>query len=119
MTKLTAKTETREQILALIENGMLKVKVTPNARSNMLSVPNQTNIDCPVQIRVTETPEKGNANKAVIKLLATALRVPKSSVSIVRGEKFRNKLVQIDGIAVLPDSRGGSSNQSVRGLING
>jgi uncharacterized protein len=37
----------------------------------------------------------GRANRALIELLAQHFRVPKSTLSIVRGEKSRRKLVQI------------------------
>ena len=52
--------------------------------------------DGQLKIRVTVVPEDGKANKAVIALLAKALGVSKSSVTIVRGETARDKLVRID-----------------------
>jgi uncharacterized protein YggU (UPF0235/DUF167 family) len=46
-------------------------------------------------VRVTATPEAGKANAAVLALLAKALGVPKSALSIVRGETGRDKRVRL------------------------
>lgn len=51
-------------------------------------------------MRVTVPPEGGKANRAVIELLSKALKVPKSSIEVVRGETSRNKVVFIEGIDV-------------------
>lgn len=50
-----------------------------------------------LRVRVTEAPEKGKANAAVVKLLAKALRLPKSAIEVVSGESDRNKTVAIRG----------------------
>jgi hypothetical protein len=52
-----------------------------------------------LMVRVTAPPADGQANAALCKLLAKALRVPRTSVSIVRGETARDKLVRIDGLS--------------------
>lgn len=49
-------------------------------------------------VRVTAAPEGGKANGAVEKVLASALGVPKSRVSVVRGHTARIKQVEIDGV---------------------
>lgn len=46
---------------------------------------------------VTVVPEKGKANKALVKLLAKKLRLPKSAIRLIAGEQSRNKTVAIDG----------------------
>jgi uncharacterized protein (TIGR00251 family) len=51
-----------------------------------------------LQARVTAPPVDGKANKALCRLLAKRLGVAPSSVSVVRGEKSRHKLVQIEGL---------------------
>jgi uncharacterized protein (TIGR00251 family) len=48
-----------------------------------------------VCIRVTAPPDGGKANKAVVKVLAQALGVPKSSVTVLRGETSRHKQVEV------------------------
>ncbi len=55
-----------------------------------------------LKIAVTAVPEKGNANAAVIKLLAKAWRLRKSDLHIVQGATDRNKTLLIagDGAAI-------------------
>ncbi len=53
-----------------------------------------------LKIRVTVPPEGGKANRAVIEILSKALRVPKSSIEIVKGETSRIKTVRIEGITL-------------------
>lgn len=48
--------------------------------------------------KVTAPPEGGKANAAVCKLLARELGVPKSAVTVVRGQSARHKQLEIDGI---------------------
>ncbi|MBA4370438.1 MAG: hypothetical protein C0418_02530 [Coriobacteriaceae bacterium] len=48
-------------------------------------------------VRVTGAPEAGKANTAVRELVALALRVPKSTVRVVRGETSRHKMLEADG----------------------
>jgi uncharacterized protein (TIGR00251 family) len=50
-----------------------------------------------VKVRVRAIAEGGEANRAVIELLAKALRVPKSSVRVMSGVTSRLKQVAIDG----------------------
>jgi uncharacterized protein len=47
--------------------------------------------------RVREPPEDGRANRALCALLASALRVPSSSVTVVAGAKGRSKRVAVAG----------------------
>lgn len=52
-----------------------------------------------LKVKVTAAPEKGKANKAVVKLLARALGVAPSDIEVVHGETDRNKTLQIAGAA--------------------
>ena len=80
-----------DHIRALADSeGRIARRVTPNAKADAISIE-----DGQLKVRVTVVPEDGKANKAVIALLAKALGVSKSSVTIVRGETARDKLVQI------------------------
>lgn len=51
-----------------------------------------------LQARVTAPPVDGKANRALCRLIAKRLRVAPSKVSVVRGEKSRDKLVRVEGI---------------------
>ncbi|HEY5506988.1 MAG TPA: DUF167 domain-containing protein [Coriobacteriia bacterium] len=48
-----------------------------------------------LRLRVTAAPDEGKANTAVCKLVADALGVPKTSVSVVRGHTARTKQLEL------------------------
>ncbi|WP_457567363.1 DUF167 domain-containing protein [Desulfurobacterium sp.] len=48
-----------------------------------------------LKIKVTAPPEGGKANDAVRRLLSEKLKVPVSSIEIVKGGTSRNKIVSI------------------------
>jgi len=50
------------------------------------------------KIWVRAAPVDGQANEAVIALLAKRIGVPKSALSVVRGESGRLKRIRIEGI---------------------
>jgi len=50
-----------------------------------------------LKVRVRAQPEKGRANKALIKLMAKQLGVPQSSLTIITGTKDRNKTLLAKG----------------------
>lgn len=50
-----------------------------------------------LRVRVTQPPEGGKANRALIKLLAKAWRLPASSIAIVAGARDRRKTLGISG----------------------
>ena len=49
--------------------------------------------------QLQSTADKGKANKELIKFLSVELKISKSEIFIVRGEKCREKIVEIDEIA--------------------
>ena len=51
-----------------------------------------------LQARVTAPPVDGKANRALCRLVAKEVGVAPSRVSVVRGEKPRQKLLLIEGI---------------------
>jgi uncharacterized protein (TIGR00251 family) len=48
--------------------------------------------------KVTAPPVDDRANKALCKLVAKRIGVPPSRVSVVRGERSRDKLIRIGGL---------------------
>ena len=50
------------------------------------------------RVRVTEPPERGKANDAVVRLLAETLAVPRSAVTLVSGHGAREKIVELAGV---------------------
>jgi uncharacterized protein (TIGR00251 family) len=53
-----------------------------------------------VKIAVTAPPVDGEANAAVIDVVARALGVPRRSVHIASGETGRRKSIRVDGITL-------------------
>lgn len=51
-----------------------------------------------LQARVTAPPVDGRANKALCKLIAKRLGIAASRISVARGEKSREKLIEVQGI---------------------
>ena len=51
-----------------------------------------------VVIRVAAPPVDGKANTALCRFVAARAGVPRSAVSVVRGESARDKLVRVDGV---------------------
>lgn len=52
-----------------------------------------------IKVAVTAPPVDGEANAAVIELLAKSLGVPRSAVEVVAGASSRRKTVRISGVA--------------------
>jgi uncharacterized protein YggU (UPF0235/DUF167 family) len=48
-------------------------------------------------VRLTASPVGGEANAALVRFLGRALRIPPSSIKIVRGASARDKLLHVDG----------------------
>jgi uncharacterized protein (TIGR00251 family) len=51
-----------------------------------------------VLVRVTAPPVEGKANAALVKLVAKRAGVARSRVSVVRGERSRDKVVRVQGV---------------------
>lgn len=68
----------------------ITVRVTPKASRNRITVEAGQ-----VRVYVTIVPEGGKANAAVQKLLAKALGVAKSQLTLVRGQTSRDKTFKI------------------------
>ena len=71
----------------------LRLKVSPGAsREGIARSANGT-----LKISVTAAPERGRANEDAVALLAKALGVPKSSITVVAGATARNKTFRVAG----------------------
>lgn len=72
----------------------VEVRLRPRGRvDELLGV-----VDGVLQARVSAPPVDGKANKALCRLVAKQVGVAPSRVSVVRGEKSRQKLLLVDGI---------------------
>lgn len=76
----------------------LYLRVTPKASANKIDGVAATASGAQVlKVRVTAVPERGKANKAVIKLVAKALGVAPGTLSVIAGDTSRNKTLALDG----------------------
>ncbi len=79
---------------------MVSLRVTPSAAKDKIAgLAPVAEGEVELKIGVTAPPEDGKANVAVIKLLAKAWKVPKSSLSIIKGATDRRKVVLVAGDA--------------------
>ncbi len=68
----------------------LTVRVIPRARRNAV----EPQADGTCRVYTTAAPADGDANAAVIKMLAKHLGVPKSTIKIIRGQTARDKVLE-------------------------
>ena len=73
----------------------VRLKVMPRARRDAVDGIVQGRDGPALRVWVTAPPDDGNANAAVIALLARAWRVPKSAIALVQGATSRQKLIHI------------------------
>jgi uncharacterized protein YggU (UPF0235/DUF167 family) len=76
---------------------MLRLRLTPRASTNAVL---GWRADGVLGVRVTAPPVEGAANRAVEALLAERLGLPRSAVSVARGERSRDKLVRVAGMTL-------------------
>lgn len=72
----------------------IDVRVVPRSSKEEIRV----SIEGDVKIWVRAAPVDGQANTAVIAALAKKLGLPKSNLTVVRGETGRSKRIRIEGI---------------------
>lgn len=98
----------------------LRLKVQPKARREGIGGLTPDPDGVALKLSVGAPPEDGKANAAVIAMLAEALGVAKSAISVVSGATDRRKLVEIrgdendlraalDALLMQPDTKDGRS----------
>jgi hypothetical protein len=70
---------------------LIKVKVTPNSPKNEV-IEYTANF---IRVKIAANPEKGKANKELIKFLADYFHIPKSAITIKSGETKKEKYLEI------------------------
>lgn len=72
----------------------LRVRLTPRSgRDEVIGLDGDL-----LRARVKAPPVEGRANEALLRLLAGALGVPRTSLRIIRGQRGRDKLVAVEGL---------------------
>lgn len=76
----------------------LAVRLTPKAaRARIQGVAREADGRVVLKVAVTEPPEGGKANAALVKLLAKTWKLTKSDVTVVAGATDRRKTLHIAG----------------------
>jgi uncharacterized protein YggU (UPF0235/DUF167 family) len=73
----------------------LRLKVVPGARTASVEWMGEL-----LKVKVTEAPEKGRANDAVIELLAQRLGLNTSALSLISGHTSPFKTLEVCGLAL-------------------
>ncbi len=73
----------------------ITVKVTPNAKENSIKEKVDLFGNTIYNIRTTAKPEGGEANEAIIEIIAKHFKVAKRDANIVKGLGSRVKVVEI------------------------
>ena len=82
------------QLETRAQGVVLPVKAQPGARKNELRGVQ----DGALKVCVTQAPEKGKANKAIIETLAKTLKLKKSQIQLVSGELASQKKFLVEQI---------------------
>jgi uncharacterized protein len=76
----------------------VRVRVTPRARAARIDGPREDGEGgVRLQVAVTEAPDGGRANAALVALLAREWQLPKSTLAVVSGAADRRKTIGIAG----------------------
>lgn len=80
----------------MASSARFEVRVAPASGRRALKVDESGR----VRVAVTQPPERGRANRAVVELLAERLGVAKRGVRIVKGLRARDKLIEVEGLSL-------------------
>lgn len=78
------------------EGCLLNIRLIPGAKKNQIVAISEAGI---IKVKVTQPAVEGKANAGLIKYLAKNLDVAPSYIQIDRGEKSREKSIRISGIS--------------------
>ena len=83
-----------KELTDCIENGLkvkFKVKVIPSSKVNLIEFCDEF-----VKIKIKEKAIEGKANKALVNFLSDELKISKSKIKIINGEKSSIKTIGIN-----------------------
>ena len=93
----------------------MKIRVQPRAKRNRLIKMNRQagQLGDEWKLQLTAPPVDGKANQACIEFFARGLRIPRSRVRLLSGEKSRHKLLELDGVSEAEFLRFAAGDESV------
>ncbi len=78
--------------------SIFEITVSPKSSRSIITVDSGNHI----KVYLNAPPVDGKANSELIALFSKKLRVPKSGITIISGEKGKKKRIEIEGLS--PDS---------------
>jgi len=76
------------------KRAVFDVTVTPKSSRSLVTADEAGNI----KVYLNSPPVEGKANKECIALISKKLGIPKSKISIEKGEKGRSKRIAVEGL---------------------
>ena len=71
----------------------IKLKIIPRSSRNEIITDENTDI---LKIKLTAPPVDGEANGELIKFLSKEWDIPKSKIKIIKGERSKHKIIEIE-----------------------
>lgn len=71
---------------------LLRIKVKPNSKTDEII----READGTIKVKIKAAPVEGKANKYLVEFLSKALDVPKSKITLLKGETNSFKTLEID-----------------------
>ncbi|MCU0821855.1 MAG: DUF167 domain-containing protein [Spirochaetes bacterium] len=77
------------------KEALLEITVSPRSSKSIIKIDRDA-----VKVYLNSPPVDGKANEECVKLFSKQLKVPKSAISIIRGEKGKRKVLEIQGMTL-------------------
>ena len=71
----------------------IKIKLLPRSSINQIVETDETG---EIKIKIKSPPVDGEANEELIRFLSKEWDIPKSKIKIIKGEKSKHKIIEID-----------------------
>ncbi len=75
--------------------SIFNITVSPKSSRSMITVDTNNHI----KVYLNAPPVDGKANLELIALFSKKLRIPKSNITIISGDKGKNKRIEIEGLS--------------------
>lgn len=80
-----------ENVLKIVDDGIiLRLRISPNASKNQFIF-----TDGMIKLKITAQPIENKANKAVVEYLSKLFKVPKTKITILKGDTSKEKTLLI------------------------
>lgn len=80
-----------ENVLKIVDDGIiLRLRISPNASKNQFIFAEDM-----IKLKITAQPIENKANKAVVEYLSKLFKVPKTKITILKGDTSKEKTLLI------------------------